>query len=200
MSGKSRQEREIDAVVRAYDAWSARWTGLTRLDDVLGELTWTEWGWTFESRVPLFGGVNRCVIDSGKAPGDHDTSGEPEPPGVWAGRLWSKFCEEWPAGRRSEALEILHAFVRQTVDEWVERPHVRDNPDQLAHIKKFRDSFAHFKQSLALDDVRLCRYGRRRYVSMHFETEFAEGYGLNLFFIEGRKSLKPTFGNQLGPD
>lgn len=196
----NKADREAAVAYERFQKWSASWKGQSYNAENLGRLVWSDGNWIFKKQIPLLGKTIEIAIDEGLAPSEYNLDSPPEPAGEWAGRMWSKFCDEWPANRRAESYEALHKFAQNRAKEWLDRPHVVDDPDQVQFIENYRDSFAFFKRDLKLDDVRLCKYARRKYLTMHFDTDFAAGYGLNLFYIVGRKKLKATFGDQLGPN
>jgi len=153
-----------------------------------------------QKTVPLLGKRAVVRIDEDLIPADHNLSGLPKPVGSWAGKAWEKFIEDCPPERRDEVFETLHKETVRLANQWLKGPMLENFPEGAEHIKKYRDSAAVLKKSLKLDDVSLYKGDKKPFVSMHFETEFAEGYGLKLFYVVGRKKLVATFGNQLSPD
>ncbi|MFI4893583.1 MAG: hypothetical protein ACIAQ0_09155 [Phycisphaerales bacterium JB058] len=196
----SKAEQEAAAAYERFEKWSSKHEGHSLKDPVLGKVVWSGGVWTMQKTVPLLGKRAVVRIDEDLIPADHNLSGLPKPVGSWAGKAWEKFIEDCPPERRDEVFETLHKETVRLANQWLKGPMLENFPEGAEHIKKYRDSAAVLKKSLKLDDVSLYKGDKKPFVSMHFETEFAEGYGLKLFYVVGRKKLVATFGNQLSPD
>lgn len=185
----SKHERAWRVAKRAIE----KWQGYEVVDPCFGKLTYGV-TWEGQIKLPLTGKVAPLAMDSLPVWPTMD-----EPPGgpyEWQRRIWQRFIEDVGSDRRDEAVEVLRRYAEKLLGMCSVA-----EPGWYVDAQKMVRSVASFKRGLRCVDVYVSRKhnGRRRYVTMSFDTPFDEEHGLGLHYVVGRKTFHATSGGD-GPD
>lgn len=197
--GNKQPDQEFKKLYRKYERWCEQWTGHRCRDDALGPLVRSRHGkWTFTKTVPLIRRRFEITLYDDSTIATIDYEQPPTPPVAAFGRLWTWFCSEWTHERWPECVGLLHRSARALGRGWTEHLDAYEDREQIARIERYCGSVDIFRRSLKPAEMNLMLGGGRKYVSIHFETDFDEEHGLGIHFLSKRKRPVCSLGGD-GP-